>query len=277
MQTSTSTSHTLDVPGARLYYEVRGAGPLLALIAAPMGAAAFTGLADLLADRFTVLTYDPRGISRSVVVDDPAGEDTPQRRAEDIHRLLQRFGDEPARVFASSGGALTGLALVAAHPEQVHTLIAHEPPLVALLPDHAALQAGHDDIVRISRVEGPDVAMLRFLMLAGVLDVPDGAAPGPTPEVSSRQQQADNRYFIEHMLDAAGRYTPDLDALHAATTRVVIAGGTTSQGQVAQRGAVALADLLDTPLVELPGDHMGWLAEPEASAHVLRQLLTQPS
>jgi uncharacterized protein (DUF1800 family) len=52
------TARTLEVPGARLYYEVRGKGPLVVLVGAPMDATSFAPLADLLADDYTVLTID---------------------------------------------------------------------------------------------------------------------------------------------------------------------------------------------------------------------------
>jgi len=55
-------THALDVPGARLYYERRRSGPLLLIIGSPMGTTGFTGLAEAMAGRYTVVTYDPRGI-----------------------------------------------------------------------------------------------------------------------------------------------------------------------------------------------------------------------
>ena len=58
-------NNTLVVPEAELYYEVRGTGPLLVLVGAPMDAGWFAPLADLLADDYTVLTTDPRGVKRS--------------------------------------------------------------------------------------------------------------------------------------------------------------------------------------------------------------------
>ncbi len=54
------TARTVEVPGARLYCEVRGKGSLVVLVGAPMDATSFAPLADLLADGYTVLTTDPR-------------------------------------------------------------------------------------------------------------------------------------------------------------------------------------------------------------------------
>src|SRR5262249_44040598 len=125
---------TLAVPGARLYYERRGSGPVVLLVAAPMGAGAFAPLADLLPEDHTVITTDPRGISRSTV-EDPDQDSTPQMRADDIARLLRHVNGGPALLLGSSGGAVSVLALAQAHPELVHTVVAHEPPLIDLLPD----------------------------------------------------------------------------------------------------------------------------------------------
>src|SRR4029077_786481 len=122
----------LDVPGARLYYEVRGTGPLVVLAGAPMDAASFAPLADSLAGDYAVLTTDPRGINRSPV-DDPGQDSTPQMRADDLSRLLAHVDAGPAVVLGSSGGAVSALALVQAHPELVRVAVAHEPPLIELL------------------------------------------------------------------------------------------------------------------------------------------------
>src|SRR5687767_7046562 len=126
-------THTVDVPGARLHYEVRGSGPLVLVIGSPMTSSDFAPLADALAGDHTVVTYDPRGLGGSTI-DDPAQDATPDLRADDVAALLDAVGAESADVFGSSGGAVTGLALVSRHPQRVRTLVAHEPPLLELLP-----------------------------------------------------------------------------------------------------------------------------------------------
>lgn len=118
-------SHTLDVPGAIVHYDVRSndasSAPVLVLIGSPMGAAGFGTLAKHFTDR-TVVTYDPRGAERSVRTDG-ATESTPEEHADDLHRLIATLGTGPVDIFASSGGAINALALVARHPEQVLSLI----------------------------------------------------------------------------------------------------------------------------------------------------------
>jgi clorobiocin/coumermycin A biosynthesis protein CloN7/CouN7 len=271
------TAHTLDVPGARLYYERWGSGPLLLMIGSPMDSTGFAPLAGALADHYTVVTYDPRGIGNSSLKD-PTQDVTPEQQADDVHRLLEGLGGQPADVFGSSGGAVVGLALVTAHPDQVRTLVAHEPPVVELLADSAQVRAQIQDIYDTYRAEGADKAMQKFLAHAGLGEGPgqqaDAARWEPSPEQMARMR-ATTDHFLAHLLRPTTRYRPDLRALRAASTRIVVAGGTTSKGQLANRTAVALADQLGTTVVDFPGDHGGFVAQPEQCARVLDQVLTE--
>src|SRR4029077_7958153 len=128
------TTHTLEVPGVTLTYDVRAndssTSPVLLVIGSPMGAGGFVTLAGHFTDR-TVVTYDPRGVERSPKTD-PSTVSTPDQHADDLHRVIAAvtadLGTGPIDLFASSGGAVNALALVSEHPEQVGTLVAHEPP-----------------------------------------------------------------------------------------------------------------------------------------------------
>src|SRR4029453_8831332 len=138
--TTQVTTHTLDTPGATLTYDVRNkdlstaaASTKLVLIGFPMAAAGFGTLANHFTDR-TVVTYDPRGSERSVKTD-PTRQATPDDHAGDLHRLIQAIGGGPVDLFATSGGAVNALALVSKHPDDVRTLVAHEPPLASILDD----------------------------------------------------------------------------------------------------------------------------------------------
>jgi len=279
MSEADSAAHTLDVPGARLYYEQRGTGPLLLLIGSPMDSTGFAGFAGALADRYTVVTYDPRGIGHSSR-EDTAEDVTPEQQADDVHHLLSALGGEPADVFGSSGGAVVGLALVTAHPDQVRTLVAHEPPVVELLPDAAQVRAQIQDIYDTYRAEGSDKAMVKFMAHAGLFGEPSERAGAPRWEPSPEQMarmRAANDVFLAHLIRPTTRYRPDIEALRAASTRIVVAAGATSTGQLANRTAMALADRLGTPVTEFPGDHGGFLFLPEQSGRVLDQVLTQTS
>ena len=277
MPRSDPVAQTLDVPGARLYYERQGVGPLLLMIGSPMDSTGFAGLARALADRYTVVTYDPRGIGNSTRAD--ATQDvTPEQQADDVHRLLSVLGGEPAHVFGSSGGAVVGLALVTAHPGQVRTLVAHEPPMIELLPDREQVRAQIEDTYDTYRADGADKAMAKFMAHAGL-----GAAPGqeagaprwePSPEQLATMRAATDM-FLAHLLRPTTHYRPDVEALRAAPARIVVAVGATSKGQLARRCAVTLADRLGRSAVEFPGDHGGFVALPEQCGHVLDQVLTQ--
>src|SRR5438105_3148266 len=139
---------TLPVPGAVLHYDVRSADssadPYLLIIGSPMGADGFVTLAGHFTDR-TVVTYDPRSSGRSQRTDGSLVT-TPDEHADDLHRLISALGAGPVDIFASSGGAVNALALVAKHPEQVRTLVAHEPPAFCELPDSEPVLAACVDV-----------------------------------------------------------------------------------------------------------------------------------
>jgi clorobiocin biosynthesis protein CloN7 len=274
-----AVSHTLEVPGARLYYEVRGSGPLLMLIGLPIDSTGFTAIAPLLADEFTVVTYDPRGFSNSTI-DDPEQDATPELIAEDVHRVIAALDVGPAQMFGSSGGAVTGLALVSRHPEQVRTLVAHEPPLAELLPEPARLRSEIQDVYDTYRSHGQGPAWAKFMACAGFAapsaDGPpadDAPAQSPAPPPPTAQEVANGDRMLGHGVRPITGYLPDLPALCAAPTRIVVANGAASAGQLAHRAAAALAAQFGTSVAEFPGGHIGFLEEPEQFAKALRRVL----
>jgi pimeloyl-ACP methyl ester carboxylesterase len=175
----------LAVPGAELHYEVRGSGPLVLVIGQPMTAEPFTPLADLLAADHTVVTYDPHGLGRSTV-EDPSLPVTPEVQADDVALLIGHLGGGPADVVASSGGAVTGLALAARHPQLVRTLVAHEPPVCDLLPDGEHVRGVTDAIVEAFEQHGSGAAWGMFVSLV----MYDGELTGPSvpPATPGRRQ-----------------------------------------------------------------------------------------
>jgi pimeloyl-ACP methyl ester carboxylesterase len=273
MPGSDPVAQTLDVPGARLYFERRGDGPLLLMIGSPMDSTGFAGLARALAGHYTVVTYDPRGLGHSTR-EDTTQDITPGQQADDVDHLLSALGGEPADIFGSSGGAVVGLALVTAHPGRVRTLVAHEPPVVELLPDRDQVRAQFQGVYDTYRADGIGLAMAKFMALAGLDE-------GPAPEVTSPDQlaamAATGEVFLAHLVRPTTLYQPDIEALRSAPARIVVAAGTTSKGQLAHRSAVALAERLGTPVAEFPGDHVGFVTLPEQCAQVLDQVLTQPA
>lgn len=267
----TGTAGTLDVPGARLYYEVRGQGPLVALVGAPADAAAFAPLADLLAADHTVLATDPRGINRSPVAD-PDQDSTPLMRANDLFRLLTHLGAGAAAVLGSSGGAVTVLALAQAHPEAVHTVVAHEPPLIELLPDRAERHARNEEV--IARWLAGDYAgsWSVFLDNAG-FRLPEGAFEAMFGGEPDPQTIADNTYQNTHMLRPTAYWVPDMTVLRSAATRVVVGIGEDSAGQLCDRASRELATALGTQPAMFPGGHTGFVQDPGGFAARLRSVL----
>jgi pimeloyl-ACP methyl ester carboxylesterase len=282
-------THTLHVPGAVLYYDVRtgepGAAPVLLLIGSPMGAAGFATLAGHFPDR-TVVTYDPRGVERSVRTDD-ATESTPDEHADDLRRLISALDAGPVDIFASSGGAVNALALVARHPGQVRTLVAHEPPAAQVLPDREQALAANLHIHQTYQRSGLGPAMAKFITLAGhkgpiPADFADQPAANPADfGLPTEDDGSRNDPLLGQNIVSCTHYQHDFEALRAASTRVVIAVGTESQGELANRAAVAVAERLGTTPVTFPSHHGGFLGgeygmtgDPDAFAATLRQILT---
>jgi len=271
--TMATTGH-VTTSGARLYFEVRGAGPAVLLLGSPMDAAAFAPLADRLAPAHTVVTLDPRGIHRSVV-DDRNQDSTPQQRADDVARLLTYLDVAPAAAFGSSGGAVTLLALVEARPDLVHTVIAHEPPLNEMLPEREGRRAVAERIISAYLSHGRAAAWRLFLAEASI-HLPDGVFEEMFGRPLDPQAAADEDFFFRHEMRPSTEFRPDLDALRTANTRIVVGIGEASAGQLCERTSTALAAALDVEPLTFPGDHTGFVGDPDRFAQALRPFLTGP-
>ena len=284
------TTRTLDAPGAVLTYDVRRAesstSPTLLLIGSPMGAGGFATLASHFTDR-TVVTYDPRGVERSTKAD-PATTSTPDEHADDLHRIITELDSGPVDLFASSGGAVNALALVAKHPEQVRTLVAHEPPLASILPDREGAMAFTQAIGATYQRSGFGPAMAQFIVAVshqGEITPEFATQPAPDPAMFGLPTEDDgNRTdpLLFQNIVTCTHYEPDFEALRAASTRIVLAAGVESGGQMASRGAFAAAERLGTEPVIFPSDHGGFLGgeygqsgDPDAFAAKLREVLTE--
>ena len=265
-----ATSGTLHVPGADLYHRVRGTGPLLLIVTGGSGDAdPADNLAAHLVDHYTVVTHDRRGLSRSRL-DDPAEHPTVETHSDDIHRLLSALTTEPAFVLGTSLGALIALDLLVRWPEQVHTLVAHEPPAPSLLPDGERAQAQ-----RIQKqIEGSTrsatwAATMRKIAVDHADREPGVGIPAPT-----EQMVANAEFFRTRDAPSAHHYELDVTALADSPARIVAAGGERSRDAFPYRCARALADRLGIEFAEFPGDHAGFATRPEAFAAKLREVLT---
>src|SRR5579871_4900342 len=216
MTMSLTKSGTLRVPGATLYYEVRGSGPLLLMIAGGGGGSGgdCNGFVNHLTNAYTVVTYDRRGILRSAL-DSPIDEIPLEVHGDDARRLLAELTSEPAYVFGSSAGALIALDLVARCPDRVRTLVAHEPPAHYLLPD---ADQPEDDPLEIYRREGALAAMQRFAAKSG-LNYED-REPGVELPKMSAEGAANAEALFKYTFLAVRRYRLDIAALSAASTRI---------------------------------------------------------
>jgi pimeloyl-ACP methyl ester carboxylesterase len=270
-QPATVTVGTLRVPDAVLHYEVRGSGPLVVLVGAPMDARSFEGLADLLAVDHTVLTTDPRGINRSTV-DDRDRDSTAEMRGDDLARLIEHVDVGPAVVLGSSGGAVSALALVQARPDLVGTVIAHEPPSLELLPDRDELRAGTEDIIAMHLAGDFVGAFRKFLAQANIV-LPEGVFEMMVGGERDAQQVADDRFQHEHMMRPTIQWMPDATVFRSVPTRVVIGIGEESTGQICDRTSRAVAELLGIEPTMFPGDHIGFAHDPAGFEVRLREVL----
>jgi pimeloyl-ACP methyl ester carboxylesterase len=279
-QATQAEARTVRVPGATLYVEVRGSGPVLLCISGgPTDAGIFADLAGRLADRYTVVSYDQRGHSRSELDGEPA--DIPvSLHADDAAAVLAAVGNEPANVYGSSGGGTIGLELVARHPDLVRTLVVHEAPLMELLPEAATWRAEFEGISEIYRAEGAFAAMGKFGALVeegGPRYSEEMQQRPPTPEGEEMMARMTGNFdlFIAHEIRQIVGYEPDVDALRNAPTRIVSAAGETSGKQAARRAAVALAERLGARVAYLPGGHGGWGSDPQEFAERLHEILQE--
>jgi pimeloyl-ACP methyl ester carboxylesterase len=283
-------THTLVLPDADLVYDVRGplppadGRPALLMVGQPMLADGFTTLASHFPDR-TVLTYDPRGLGRSTRKDGRTDHD-PEVQAADLHALVQALGVGPVEIFASSGGAVTALALVAAYPDDVTVLVAHEPPLIPVLPDAAAAERARAGFRDAYEAKGFGAGMAAFIAMTsweGEFTEDYFAQPAADPAAFGLPTEDDGTRGDPLLSDrswAVSSYRPDVDALAAAPTRVVIAVGEETGNTFTGRTAVATAELLGQEVTVFPshhggfaGDEFGYPGQPEAFARRLREVL----
>ncbi|MFF7446788.1 MULTISPECIES: alpha/beta fold hydrolase [unclassified Streptomyces] len=283
-------THTLRTTGADLVYDVRGplptadGRPPLFMIGQPMDAAGFAALAARFPER-TVITYDPRGLGRSTRKDGRV-DHAPQPEADDVHAVIEALGAGPVEMFASSGGAVTALALVATYPADVSTLLAHEPPLITLVPDGPAAARARAGVREAYEQRGWGAGMAAFVtMISWKGEFTDAyfAQPQADPAAFGMPTEDDGSRDDPLLSDrswAISSYRPDVDALAAAPTRIVIAVGEESEGVLTGRTSLATAELLGQRVTVFPSHHGGFCdgeyghgGKPDEFAHRLRQVL----
>jgi pimeloyl-ACP methyl ester carboxylesterase len=281
---------TLKTPEVDIVYDVEGplptadGRPPLLMIGQPMDASGFRTLTSYFPDR-TVVTYDPRGLGRSTRKDGRV-QNEPTVQAEDVHAVIEAVGAGPVEMFASSGGAVTALALVTAHPDDVTALVAHEPPLIQVLPDAEAAERAEAGFRDIYEAKGRSAGMAAFIAMTswqGEFTDEYFAQPAPDPSQFGMPAVDDGSRGDPLLSDrsrAVTSYRPDIDTLRASPTRIVIAVGEESLGTFTGRTAVATAELLGQQATVFPSHHggfmggeFGYAGQPEAFARRLRDVL----
>ncbi len=286
------TTRKLETTEADIVYDVHGplptadGRPPLLMIGQPMDASGFKTLVSHFPDR-TVITYDPRGLGRSSRKDGRT-DHSPTVQADDVHALIGALGVGPVQMFASSGGAVTALALVAAYPNDVTTLVAHEPPLIPVLRDAKAAERARAGFRDAYEARGRGAGMAAFIAMTswrGEFTDDYFTQPAPDPAQFGMPSEDDGSRDDPLLSDrswAVSSYRPDVDALTAAPTRIVIAVGEESMGTFTGRTSVATAELLGQQAAVFPSHHGGFMGgefgypgQPEAFARRLREVLDQ--
>jgi pimeloyl-ACP methyl ester carboxylesterase len=285
----TVTTHTIGEGLDAITYDIRGDlaegtadRPVLLMVGSPMDASGFGTLAGFVTDR-PVVTYDPRGAGRNPTGTTPL---EPEQHADDLHRVIADLAVGPVDVFASSGGAVNTLALVAAHPDDVRRVVAHEPPTAALLPDRDAVLAVCEDLHTTFEKQGSGPAMAKFIafvMYDGQVSDSYLDQPAPDPAMFGMSDEDDGTRTDPLMrnIPACNAYQPDLDALSALGDRLVVGAGVESGQTMAARGGRSIAEALGRPVLDFPSNHGGFLGDeygqpgdPEGFAAVLKSALS---
>ncbi|MEO3867418.1 alpha/beta hydrolase [Nonomuraea sp. B12E4] len=273
------TSGKLALPGVSLYYEVRGAGPALLIIPSGNGdATPFGPMADALAERYTVITYDRRGFSRSPLKGSVDDDLRIELDAYDAYRLLAHLAEPPAHVFGSSSGAIVALALLERYPKQIRTLVCHEPPLASVLPDAEQWLAFYAELYQTYRSSGVEEARAVFMEGMG-MNVP--TRPPKEVELPPDQLAAmlsrirrNHTFWFEHEIRTYPAYVPDIALLRTLSDRLVLGNGSIGREHFPYRPNTVLSERIGKEIVHFPGGHVGYVTHPFEFAADLAGVLT---
>lgn len=268
--TSEVKAATVNANGAEIYREVRGGGPPVLFIQGATGdGSTFERVADLLADEFTVVTYDRRGNSRSPRSAGWTSTCT-EEQADDAVALLEALSLAPAAVFGTSSGAIIGLDLVIRHPEVVRGAILHEPPLMSVLAHPGEVMEPTQRMVEEGMERGgPRTAVEAFVRFAAGDENFENLDPGLRERMLGN---GETLFGIEFGTFEA--YRPTDEGLAGVEVPVQVAFGTESAPFFGE-AARWLADRLGVEMVALTGAHTPYLDHSEAMAQKIRPFLSQ--
>lgn len=289
----------IEVAGARLHTEQTGKGPALLLIPGGGGdAGVYAEVISLLAQRFTVLSYDRRGNSRSPLTDPSATIDVAAQAADAV-AVLDHYDVDRGYVFGSSSGAIITVELVAHHGHRLLGAVAHEPPLVQLMPEGSQERKAVEHIYWLAQHRGPMRAFAAFAAMT--LPDPPPLLRSPVGQTASaaafrvavaistlicrltrHEQNATTRLLGNAKLLTTRElpafcfnYRPDLDALAQSPAPWRLATGRDSTGKPYHQPPHLLAQHLDMHVAEVPGGHTPYLHQPEQFTPTLTRLLAE--
>jgi acetyltransferase/esterase len=264
----------LEVPGARLSYETHGSGPLLLMVSGANGTAdIFTRVRAQLAAHYTVVTYDRRGFSRSYLDGPQDYAHRLETDADDVRRLIEHVSDEPATVFGTSSGAVVVLEVLTRHPSVVRTLVPSEPAAMRLLPDGQRWVDFFFEVYDLYRQSGMEPALKKFR--EQMFAASDRQLMARTMDLTNGEIRANATYWFERELRQYPAVDLDLDTLNAHAERIVPAAGRESRGYPCYEVNVELGRKLGRDVIELPGGHTGYGAQPAEFAREFVQALAQ--
>jgi pimeloyl-ACP methyl ester carboxylesterase len=257
-------NNRVHTEGADIVYDYEGHGPMLLLIAGGNGNGTRYGrLAAHLATDYTVVSYDRRAECRSTG-DTTADLDMAQQ-ARDAAAVIRTMGVEDAYVFGNSACANIGIKLAEDHPAVLKALIAHEPPVMRILPDAEKELRIVDDVHSTFLARGTPAAMGKFFQsLVGV---------DPPRQAPSDQSRDSFDHFLAHSYLTISRYKPDLERIRRNGVRVVTAAGLRSADAYYARTARVMAERLGCRYVDMSGNHFAFMIEPAVFAAELRDIL----
>jgi pimeloyl-ACP methyl ester carboxylesterase len=269
-------NNLINVDGARLYHQATGSGPVLLIAQSGEGDADRTvDLVGHLADQFTVVTYDRRGLSRSLP-DDPTAPVSIRQHAADAVAVLRSVTNTPAAMLGLSLGAAIGLHMQIIDPTIISTLIAHEPIALWFLRQ-ADADLARDKLADVRAVHqqwGWRSAAATVAAALGINPHAQETESGVTQFPFTDQRAANFEYFLTNDLDAACTDTLRLADIPHRSQVIPAVGHTSPPDGFDYLAALALAGHLGVAAQHFPGGHNGNLTHPRAFAERVRELLS---
>lgn len=273
-------SGRVTTEGDDLYYEVRGQGQPLLMIAPGGGDGwQYSYLADILADEYKVILYDRRANGRSTMNDPQNFEISQQSR--DAVAVLHAVGETSAFVFGNSSGAVIALDMAKTQPESVRVVIVHEAPIPRMIPNARKWQRFFASVNLTAYRLDPTFAALQFRF--GV-KLPVGQLIKATKDINIHREQSSERYLSSKVatevltkleLLPVTNYLPDVERIKQNGVKVFMAVGEWGLQRKAwyAQAAQILSEKLGCELVVFPGHHGSFIDMPNEWAATMRSVL----